>query len=564
MRVARLRPAALVLMAGLLLASIVMVAGGCRLGADAARDTAQPRGPDTGGAALAGRVSGEDGERLRGVFVTVRDPQRGVAVTVFTDERGRYRMTGVLRGTYRVEAHQAGFLPAAVEAVEIEESGSELDFELLPDPAAAETAPSSSWLALLPEGETKRRFILDCTGCHQFSRRFIEKGGRRLGREEWALAVELMLSFAGPSSGFPIISPGREPDPTADWLVRHLGGPTDPRAGLPMPRRPAGEALRAVITEYDLPHAGDLPHDLALDREGSVVVTGMFRGVLYRLDPASGVFAEVPIPVPEANPRALEISPDGSWWVLLGGPMKVARHDPDAGTWNDYAIGMYPHSIARDEEGKIWFNGHFSRDPALIGSLDPTTGKIRTFDVPAATSPPQGSPIPYELRMGPDGALWGSELVGNRVFRFAPETESFSVYDMPTPHSGPRRLDVGPDGTVWVPEYAANKLARLDPAAGRITEYPLPTPDALPYVARVDPATGAVWVAEAGADALARFDPRTRTFVEYRLPSSPALIRHMDIDPETGAVWAASSQAPPAEPKIIRLEEFAGEEARRR
>lgn len=33
------------------------------------------------------------------------------------------------------------------------------------------SARSAGWLARLPDGETKRKFLLDCTGCHQFDER---------------------------------------------------------------------------------------------------------------------------------------------------------------------------------------------------------------------------------------------------------------------------------------------------------------------------------------------------------------------------------------------------------
>jgi len=38
-------------------------------------------------------------------------------------------------------------------------------------------ARSSGWLARLPDGETKRKFLLDCTGCHQFDERIARPGG---------------------------------------------------------------------------------------------------------------------------------------------------------------------------------------------------------------------------------------------------------------------------------------------------------------------------------------------------------------------------------------------------
>jgi virginiamycin B lyase len=74
-----------------------------------------------------------------------------------------------------------------------------------------------------------------------------------------------------------------------------------------------------------------------------------------------------------------------------------------------------------------------------------------------------GGPIPYELRVAQDGTVWISELAGNRLVRHDPTTGAFQTFDMPSPHSGPRRVDIDAAGVLWIPEFAAGKLARLDP-----------------------------------------------------------------------------------------------------
>jgi virginiamycin B lyase len=489
-------------------------------------------------------VLAADGLPAAGVFVTARPLAGGPAVTVFTDEEGRFAVPVRSAGEHAVEARLEGFRsgadtlrPGRPEAA---------DLRLAPDPAAVAASPA--WLSLLEEGDAKRRFILDCTGCHQFGAAVALKDGRPKTRGEWVEAIERMLGFAGAESSFPVIGHGREAAATADWLVRQLDERPRPRPG------PASPAARgAVVTEYDVPD-GELPHDLALDRDGRVVATGMFRHVMYRLDPATAALEEFPIPVEAAGPRALEIDEDGAWWVLLGNATSVGRRDPATGEWRTWPIGTYPHSVARAGDGRIWFNGHFTKDPALLGSLDPESGSVETHPVPEDPAWGGGTPIPYELRQGPDGALWMTELAGNRVVRFSPADGAFRAWRMPTPHSGPRRLDVGPDGTVWIPLYAAGRLARLDPASGAIVEHELPAPDALPYVARVDRRRGWVWVAEAGADAVARFDPGSGTWIEIPLPTQGALVRHLDVDHETGAVWAAYGHAPPLDPKLARIE----------
>jgi virginiamycin B lyase len=408
---------------------------------------------------------------------------------------------------------------------------------------------SSAVLALLPEGEEKRRFVLDCTGCHQMDARTAFPGGQARSRESWEEAIRRMLRYAGADTGFPVIAAGRDPAATAAWLTEHLAArPAEP------PGVPSSVRGEAEIREYPHPFDRDLPHDLAVDREGRVVITGQMTHRMFRLDPESGAFAEVAIPLQGANPRAVEIDPRGRWWVLLGAPRKLAMHDPQSGEWAFHDIGMYPHSIGVDARGRAWFNGHFTKDPEQIGYVDPRTGEVRTFTVPKhPTLADQGGPVPYDLQLAPDGTVWGSELQGNRLFRFDPQSEAFEVFDMPVSWSGPRRFEADQRGALWIPEYASNRLTSFDPATRAFRSFDLPLPDALPYVVRVDRARGRVWIGTGAADAVLRFDPRTERFTVYPLPTRGALVRHMAVDPRTGDLWAAYGASPGIAPKIVRI-----------
>ena len=204
---------------------------------------------------------------------------------------------------------------------------------------------------------------------------------------------------------------------------------------------------------------------------------------------------------------------------------------------------------------RAWFNGHFTHSPELIGYVDMVSGAVKTIAVPdhPAMGKGPGGPIPYEIRVAPDGRLWGGELQGNRLFAYAPANGTFTMYDMPMAHSGPRRFDIDAQGIVWIPAYAANALFRLDPATGSITEIPLPVKDAVPYVVRVDPRNGALWIGTSAADALFRYDPATGQFASYPLPSHGALVRHMAIDPKSGAVWLAYGESPGMPARIARV-----------
>jgi virginiamycin B lyase len=413
-------------------------------------------------------------------------------------------------------------------------------------------ASSAEWLALLPDGEEKRRFVLDCTGCHQFDRLSAQLNGRARTRDEWHAAVTRMLTYAGATTGFPVISAYRNGDATADWLSRHL---TTER--IPPARQVAGgtRVHAGTVTEFTMPEPRDLAHDVAVDRDGQVVITGMFTHRMYVLDAATGRMTEVPIPVDRANPRAVEIDASGNWWVVLGAPNQLARYEPSTRQWRTFDVGMYAHSVALGRDGRAWANGHFTRAPEIIVRVDPASGSVRKYELPLhpAMAAGPGGPIPYEIRVAPDGRVWTSELQGNRLIALDPTTGASTVHEMPTPFSGPRRFDIDARGMLWIPAYASNELVRYDPASRAFRRFQLPIRDAVPYVVRIDHGNGMIWIGTSAADAVLSFDPERQSFTVYELPSRGALVRHLAIDPRTHDVWIAYGASPGIPARVARL-----------
>jgi virginiamycin B lyase len=232
--------------------------------------------------------------------------------------------------------------------------------------------------------------------------------------------------------------------------------------------------------------------------------------------------------------------------------MRIARRTP-AGAWDSWPVGVYPHSLAVDPRGRVWYNGHFTKDPELVGAVDAATGAVRVDTLP--THPRMGArpggPIPYEIRLAPDGRLWLGELQGNRLVAIDPRTRATETVELPLAWSGPRRFDVDARGALWIPAYAANALVRFDPASRRFTEFPLPVRDAVPYVARAD--GDVVWVGTAAADVVYRFDTRSAHFTTVELPSRGAMVRHLAIDPRTRDVWVAYGASPGIPARIARI-----------
>jgi streptogramin lyase len=120
------------------------------------------------------------------------------------------------------------------------------------------------------------------------------------------------------------------------------------------------------------------------------------------------------------------------------------------------------------------------------------TGSIAEFSVPTANSQP------LSIVTGPDGNLWFTEFLGNKVARMTVDG-TVTEFPIPTANSRPDEIDVGPDGNLWFAEVMGNKIGRITPL-GAITEFLVPTPNARPTVIAPGP-DGNLWFSERGTAA---------------------------------------------------------------
>jgi streptogramin lyase len=82
---------------------------------------------------------------------------------------------------------------------------------------------------------------------------------------------------------------------------------------------------------------------------------------------------------------------------------------------------------------------------------------------------------PYGIALGPDGNIWFTERLGNRIGRITPNGV-ISEFAIPTPGSEPMSIAVGPDGNLWFTETAAGKIGRITSDGRVINEFPVTAP----------------------------------------------------------------------------------------
>jgi streptogramin lyase len=152
------------------------------------------------------------------------------------------------------------------------------------------------------------------------------------------------------------------------------------------------------------------------------------------------------------------------------------------------------------------------------------SGGINVFPIPTPNSAPAG------ITAGPDGAVWFSEDVANKIARITPGG-SITEFNLPAPlpqndasTRGPGSMVSGPDHqTVWWTENFGpyDSIGRINVSTDAITEWQLPTVDSLPTSITVGP-DGALWFAEIGANKIGRITT-SGAITEFSLPSGESL-----------------------------------------
>ncbi len=545
-----------------------------------------------GATSLSGTVKSSDGKPLEGVGVSARNAGETFTTTVYTDESGSYTFPPLSNGAYTVWAQAVGFEAARAESTLATGAKRQIELTLSGLSDFSKQLSGTEWAASLPEDTAADRrlktvFINNCSGCHQVSfllqNRFDAKG--------WAAVMTLMekmqsIGYAPVDQAPNSVIHAYKPE-IAEYLGR-VRGPSDSPLQMKLLPRPAGEAARIVVTEYDLPRP-DMPgwtmphngvdwsegtpsrwdgraaHDVAIDKGGFVWFAddATPERTLGKLDPATGRVTEYKL-ADQANAaessHALVFDKTGNIWFANGTEGSPTKFDPETGKFSRYPRPKdYPFSgdfITLDTKGNVW-----SPDREGAFKLDPVTGKYTNY----ALGPGKAN---YDLAADQEDKVWVSQPGGNdmivvdsrtgKVDQVALNYLMSQEYEVTakdrelaaglelTPNTatpmdkGPRRsvADRGA-GVVWVCEFFADRLAKIDARTRKVTEYPLPHRFSQPYSATVNPKDHTVWITMLNSDRIARFDPATEKFTEFTLPTRGTEIRNIQVDSSTNppTVW---------------------------
>ena len=532
--------------------------------------------------ALSGTVRSQEEGQMEGVVVSARRDGANFTVSVVSDAQGRYSFprTHVEPGSYDMTARAVGYdlrSPGPVDVAADAPANADLQLRVTTDPASQ--LSSLEWAMSMPgTAEEKDKLVyqaLSCAYCHTYER--IVKS--RHTAEEFVDVITRMQTYypdgtAASESGRGRAQPADDArlkaiaqDPSPTWgnvlktdLARYLatvnlsGGKTTWPYELKTLPRPTGQATRVIVTQWDMPRRGTVPHDMDVDSQGIFWYADESRMFIGKLDPKTNEFTEYPMPpVPEGDtPGVRDIlidREDNPWFVMRtpGSGTIMAKFDRATEELSTIE-GTGGQFLSLGPDGKIWIGrGHCETSSTGCPTrVNPTTMQIDgTFGWDDSPNLPPGPHGAYGglTMITSGGDPYMTDWVGSYIIGIDVETGEAQFYPTPTRNSLPRRARMDAQDRFWFAEYTGDRIGMLDTRTKEFREWPLPYKYTTPYTVTSPDKNGYVYASSNMSERLTRLDPRTGEVIEYQMPTDfdSKKIGH---DPSTDRVtlWMANTR----------------------
>lgn len=513
-------------------------------------------------AALEGHISSAEEGRMEGVLVSAKRTGSTITMTVVSNHEGVYRFppSRLPAGQYTLRIRAVGYDLDSPSAVEISpHKTTTADLRLRKAADTASQLSNAEWLASLPGTEAQKASIRNCTHCHTLER--IMRS--RADADGMAKIAERMSTY--PQLSFPLMP--------QKLVAARIGGGEDPleqrqegwrRQGQYLSTvnlsttdswkfpfkthaRPTGRATQVIYTEYDLPQRTRQPHDVIVDREGTVWYASFGEQILGKMDSRTGRTTEYVIPRLKPNlPTgilALRFDKDQNLWMGMqfqGGIAKFDRKTEKFTTWS------LPPELNGDHvqinqvspehsyvDGKVWLQ---DAGTYTVLRLDLQSGKFEVFS-------PYKIPRPniYDVISDPENNVYFTVLGKEDIGFIDAKTGKITLHLTPTKGSGPRRGMLDQDGKLWFGENRGDRIGMFDTKTTQFKEWAAPTPGTWPYDVTADK-NGEAWSGGEFTDTVLRLNPRTGEFVEYLLPRFTN-VRRVFVDNSATPVtfWAGNN-----------------------
>ena len=153
--------------------------------------------------------------------------------------------------------------------------------------------------------------------------------------------------------------------------------------------------------------------------------------------------------------------------------------------WDLGSRASMQHDVIVHPDGRL-YSVDGSQDQ--LHRLDPRSGERRAWAVPQENLPLGGifgeasGPVsqtavsrvgPHSLQVAPDGSLWLTLAIGNRLARFDPASERFELHEVAEGYY-PHTLRFDRQGRIWYTMAASNHVGMFDPRSGTQRHVRLP------------------------------------------------------------------------------------------
>lgn len=283
----------------------------------------------------------------------------------------------------------------------------------------------------------------------------------------------------------------------------------------------------------------------AVDGQGNIWFGEMATNKLARLNPSTGTVDTWQPPNGRYNVMAVAIDAHGAVWFTEQAANYIGRFDPATQQFKTYPLaqvsghGVSPQSLVFDSHGVLWF----TEIAGAIGRLDPATGTITTWKVPA---PRSNTPsYPYSIAVAPSGEVWVGLLTGGALARLNPATGDVKLVLLPDPQAQLFSMAADSTGRIWFSELQSGKIGMVDTRTAAVQEFAVPQTlgDPAGLYALTVTANGDVWVACAAANALIRFTPTSAAFTLYALPIAQSVPFGL-AQSSSGTLWFTADAQP--------------------
>jgi virginiamycin B lyase len=513
------------------------------------------------GAAITGTVSSMQEGAMEGVLVTAKRDGAKVAVTVVTDEKGRYSFPAnrLEPGKYNLRIRAIGYFASGRSTADVTAGRTATaDLKLMKTDNIAPQLTNAEWMLSMPGSDAQKAFLQDCTACHSLQR--------------VVTSAHDVKSFMDVVPRMGTYSPGSQPH----WPQKLLPGPRGNR-GLVDPSRlqqvaeylasvnlskdevwkyplqtlprPSAKGTKVIITTYDLPRPEAMPHDVQIVG-GKAYYPDFGSQFIGEMDLKTGEVVDYPLPLmkPEQPRGVLELKPDrdGNVWAsgmyqggiyMLDTKTKQVKPFKMPDQWqgpNAQESMVSPENSHVD--GFVWTN---NQEDHSILRVNVKTGEWQNLGV---LKDQLGQElVGYDIPSDSQNNLWILEFggTGKKIGKVDAKTGKMTTWTSQHVRPRNRRGHFDENGVLWFAQYNANAIASFDPKTEKLTEIQMPFKWQLPYDAEAD-SKGNVWNASMMSDRVVRTNPKTGEHTVYLMPYY-SNFRRVFVEKGTDTLWLGNN-----------------------